>query len=36
SNLDLFSALKIICIATNAAYEVNGTKILIKGKGCNN
>ena len=36
SNLDLFSALKIICIATNAEYEVNGTKILIKGKGCNN
>ena len=35
SNLDLFSALKIICIATNAEYEVNGTKILIKGKGCN-
>ena len=36
SNLDLFSALKIICIATNAEYEVNGTKILMKGKGCNN
>lgn len=35
SNLDLFSALKIICIATNSEYEVNGTKILIKGKGCN-
>lgn len=35
SNLDLFSALKIISIATNAEYEVNGTKILIKGKGCN-
>ena len=34
SNLDLFSALKIICIATNAEYEINGTKILIKGKGC--
>jgi hypothetical protein len=35
SNLDLFSALKIICIATNSEYEINGTKILIKGKGCN-
>lgn len=35
SNLDLFSALKIICITTNADYEINGTKILIKGKGCN-
>lgn len=35
TNLDLFSALKIICIATNSEFEVNGTKILIKGKGCN-
>lgn len=35
TNLDLFSALKIMCIATNSEYEVNGTKILIKGKGCN-
>ncbi len=35
SHLDLFSALKIITIATSAEYEVNGTKILIKGKGCN-
>ena len=35
SHLDLFSALKIITITTNAEYEVNGTKILIKGKGCN-
>ena len=35
TNLDLFSALKIICIATNSSFEVNGTKILIKGKGCN-
>ena len=35
SNLDLFSALKTICIATNSRYEVNGTKILIIGKGCN-
>ena len=36
SNLDLFSALKIICIATNAKYEINGTKILVKGRGCSN
>lgn len=35
TNLDLFSALKIICIATNSEFEVNGTKILVKGKGCN-
>ncbi len=35
SNLDLFSVLKIITISTSASYEVNGTKILIKGKGCN-
>lgn len=35
SNLDLFSSLKTICIATNSKYEVNGTKILIIGKGCN-
>lgn len=35
SHLDLFSALKIITITTNAEYEINGTKILIKGKGCN-
>lgn len=34
SQLDLFSALKIITITTNADYEINGTKILIKGKGC--
>ena len=34
SNLDLFSVLKSICIATNSSFEVNGTKILIKGNGC--
>lgn len=32
---DLFTKLKIICLATNSSYEVNGTKILIKGAGCN-
>ena len=36
SNLDLFSVLKSICIATNSSFEVNGTKILIKGNGCDN
>jgi len=35
SNLDLFSVLKIITISTSASYEIDGTKILIKGKGCN-
>ncbi len=34
SNIDLFSVLKSICIATNSSFEVNGTKILIKGNGC--
>ncbi len=31
---DLFTKLKIICLTTNSSFEVNGTKILIKGKGC--
>ena len=35
SNLDLFSVLKTICITTNSSFEIDGTKILIKGKGCN-
>lgn len=34
SNQDLFTKLKIICMTTNSDYEVNGTKIFIKGKGC--
>ena len=34
SRKDLFVLLKIICLSTNAGYEVVGTKILIKGKGC--
>lgn len=33
---DLFTRLEIVCQATGAAYEVKGTKILIKGKGCAN
>lgn len=31
---DLFTRLEIVCRATGAAYEVKGTKVLIKGKGC--
>ena len=31
---DLFTKLKIICLTTNSSFEVNGTRILIKGKGC--
>lgn len=34
SGQDLYAKLKIICLATNASYEINGTKILIKGNGC--
>jgi hypothetical protein len=32
---DLFAKLKIVCIATGSSYQVNGTKILISGQGCN-
>ena len=35
SSLDLFQAIKSVCLATNASYELNGPKILIKGNGCN-
>ena len=31
---NLFEKLDIICTAINATYEVSGTKVLIKGKGC--
>jgi hypothetical protein len=34
SEQDLYTKLKIICLTTNSSYEINGTKILIKGKGC--
>lgn len=34
SGQDLYTKLKIICLTTNSSYEINGTKILIKGKGC--
>ncbi len=32
---DLFTKLKIICLTTNSTFEINGTKILVRGKGCN-
>jgi transmembrane sensor len=35
SSQDLYTKLKIICLTTNASYEINGTRILIKGEGCN-
>ncbi|MBC8033119.1 MAG: FecR family protein [Chitinophagaceae bacterium] len=31
---NLYDGLKIICLATNADFEINGTRILIKGNGC--
>lgn len=34
SNTDLFTQLRIICLATGSSYEVMGTRILIKGSGC--
>lgn len=35
SRQDLYTRLDIVCQAVQAAYEVKGTKILIKGPGCN-
>jgi transmembrane sensor len=32
---DLFTRLDVICQSVQASYEVKGTRILIKGKGCN-
>ncbi|MEI7736743.1 MAG: DUF4974 domain-containing protein, partial [Ferruginibacter sp.] len=32
---ELYTKLDVICQAVGATYEVKGTKILIKGKGCN-
>lgn len=34
SERSLFSQLDLICKALNTSYEIIGTKILIKGKGC--
>jgi len=33
---DFYTSLEIICLTVNATYEVYGTKVLIKGKGCTN
>ncbi len=35
SRQDLYTKLNIICQAIQASYEIKGTKILIKGPGCN-
>lgn len=35
SDQNLFIKLDILCKAVNASYEVIGTEIVIKGKGCN-
>ena len=32
---DLYTKLKIICLTINAEFQINGTKILITGEGCN-
>jgi transmembrane sensor len=34
SGKDFYDILKVICLTTNASYEVNGTTVLIKGNGC--
>ena len=31
---DLYDQLQIICLTIRASYEVNGTTVLIKGRGC--
>jgi transmembrane sensor len=36
SNYDLFTKLDLICAALKASYEIKGTRILIKGRGCLN
>jgi hypothetical protein len=35
SRQDLYKKLDIICQSTRSSYEVKGTEIMIKGKGCN-
>lgn len=34
TDVDLFKKLKIICLTTQSTYEIVGTDIIIKGKGC--
>jgi transmembrane sensor len=35
SKQDLLEKLHIVCLTIGATYEVNGTKILVTGRGCN-
>jgi ferric-dicitrate binding protein FerR (iron transport regulator) len=35
SNMDLYKKLDVICQSLNMSYEVIGTRILIRGRGCN-
>ncbi len=35
SRQDFFTRLDVLCQATGASYEIKGTRILIKGRGCN-
>jgi len=35
SNMDLYKQLDVICQSLNMSYEVIGTRILIRGRGCN-
>lgn len=35
SHMDLYKQLDVICQSLNTSYEIIGTKILIRGKGCN-
>ncbi|HEY3389988.1 MAG TPA: FecR family protein, partial [Prolixibacteraceae bacterium] len=35
STQEMLEKLHIICLTIGASYEVNGTKILVSGKGCN-
>jgi hypothetical protein len=34
SDINLFSKLDFLCKAIGASYEIKGTKIIIRGKGC--
>lgn len=35
SDMNLYVKLDVICQALNASYEKKGTKIIVRGKGCN-
>lgn len=34
SENDLFTQLKILCLSTGSSYEIDGTDVLLKGRGC--